>query len=495
MDRQRNIDFFDNILNSVTHGRQGQFDGIEIVGKREILDNLLGVVPLKLYSTPPKNTYKDWVVICSSPFQVWVPKNYCKEVMNEMGKMNNVVAIESKNETTTNKSSSTFSSYDFTDMLLKLNITNVCVKSYGEKSQIVWGVAIMRKCREADPECAITFDIAANIRPEQVHWKRQTNMVPELREGDGGFITLARWDGTPESERELGKGARIYHNPLLVHSQMWWFNGVHNNLPLYGGVEVEKIKGSVQGSEHHHQYLRKLNVYNTLFHQWHQTSKTGMESWQFNSVGCAKPRLANLEEFHRDGLSMMQPQLRIEVRMELPNNSIIRPSDLLGNKWINNLSFVWEELLFAWENLSVIHIPTSFIIKSAEIATAYARNMTAVPRFAWAFCGRASIKLDATRSYFAMLIFNCYGLSSQCLGSFSLMTFKMQPTIGIAPYDGWLGRFSITTPQVQGISSSNFFEPPPSSPCSGIHLLPSRGTTAYLSCRMLDIHSNPSKPM
>eukprot|EP00984_Skeletonema_dohrnii_P037486 scaffold39601_cov250-Skeletonema_dohrnii-CCMP3373.AAC.1 len=45
---------------------------------------------------------------------------------------------------------------------------------------------------------------------------------------------------------------------------------------------------------------------------------------------------------------------------------------------------------------------------------AYARSTSAVPRFAWAFCGRVSvIKLDQVRRMFAMIIFNCCGNSNE----------------------------------------------------------------------------------
>eukprot|EP00984_Skeletonema_dohrnii_P031212 scaffold23428_cov77-Skeletonema_dohrnii-CCMP3373.AAC.1 len=69
----------------------------------------------------------------------------------------------------------------------ELKIKRVAVKTYGEKASIEWGVAIMRMARIADPECKITFDVAAAIRPEQAHWMRQDHMVPAT---EAGFVTL-----------------------------------------------------------------------------------------------------------------------------------------------------------------------------------------------------------------------------------------------------------------------------------------------------------------
>mmetsp|Transcript_15486 Transcript_15486/g.31374 ORF Transcript_15486/g.31374 Transcript_15486/m.31374 type:complete len:752 (+) Transcript_15486:1-2256(+) len=413
--KQRRASFFDHILNNDEHGRAGQFDGIEIVGSKDILPSLLGVSSLRLWRTPPKNKFreghrgKSWVVVCNTPFQVWVPPTFRDAVISHLATKIGVVAVPSTNESGVFREQWTFGSFDFLAMIEELKIERVAVKTYGEKASIEWGVAIMRMARIADPDCKISFDVAAAIRPEQAHWMRQEHMVPAT---EAGFVTLARWVGSAgdsEFQEEYGTGARLYNEPLFVIPQMWYYAGVQDYLPIYGGIQVERIKPN---EGHNNQFIQKVNVYNNTHHQLNQVTTMGMESHQFNSVSTARNRLGNFEQ-HLHHLETMKPKLRIEVRMELPSQLIITTDDLSGNEWITSLSFVWDALLSTWNNLSLVHIPVPFIIRSAKIAMAYARSTSAVPRFAWAFCGRSATKLDKVRRMLATIIFNCCGLSNE----------------------------------------------------------------------------------
>jgi len=344
---QRRSDFLQHIINNDTDGRGGQFDGVQIVGSSSILPPVIGRL-VKMYNKLPKKSYKDWVLIASSPFQVWANSDHRDQIIAHLAKKIGVVAVPSEVKALLFKMPFVVSSHDFLEMIDTLKIDQVAVKSYGEKASIAWGVELMKTCRSADPDCEIEFDVAANIPADRVHWMRQDHMVPEA---GGPFLTLARWTGdTAEFHREFGNGSRIYHEPLFVIPQMWWFAGVTNNLPAHGGIEVE-MRGQRNST---HTSLLKFNIYNNALHQVKQMTTTGFETWEFNSVNAAKTRLhALLQHLHH--FSTMHPQLRIEARFRLDPK--ITANDL--EEWQDSLYFVWDALLAAWGSLSLVNIPTS----------------------------------------------------------------------------------------------------------------------------------------
>jgi len=186
-------------------------------------------------------------------------------------------------------------------------------------------------------------------------------------------------------------------------------------------------------------------------------------------VSIARNRLDELDNF-LPTFQTMHPRFRIEVRCKLPPNSTISPDDL--DDWPTALSFVWDAILAVWGRLSLINIPTSYLVMCARICSTYARSTSAVPSHSRAFCGDNNATMDDTKKILAALIFNSYGVSSRMSNLSFTVNFQNVLDKKTSPYE-WLA-VEILSHHAAGSRQKldEILRSPPKSPMQRPHSLP-----------------------
>ena len=394
---QKRSDFVKYIVDDeLKVGARADFDHFKIIGNPSILPHLIGPRP-SMSTTPPKHMHSDWILIASNPFQIWVPPEYLDVIATFMAEHRGIKFIISERSQFVFSVPIYMADDDFLDMIKQCKITQVCAISYGEKASVNWGRKIMQLCRTSDPSCKITFDFAASLPPEIMHWGRDEHCVPSMP-NDDGFVTLARVTDREKMDVEFGKSSRVYNNPMFILAQTEFNMGngttIPDFIPCYGGINLELR--STRNAVNKHPNCLEVSMYNSIHHQRRQATFLDLEI-NGATVQAYKNRLQKLSGDKFLGLLPgCKFKWRIEVTCELPSDA-----DL--NKWQQSLGFVWDVVLASWQSISIINIPISFIVKSIERVTSFATS-SAVPVHLRAFRGQDSTKVSNLGKDLAALV-------------------------------------------------------------------------------------------
>ena len=290
------------------------FDAIVVEGNLDIIHAMIYDVSVTIgcYGAIPTGKPSYSLLLCTEPYQIWLIPDNQQHATDTKAAIINWLSNKRSVQFPPHSSANFLFTLpqklcgpEFCSMLFDAGIERIYAHGFAYKATPLWGVKLMTRIRQHDPESLISFYMGAVYSPTTLH-----NELGTEAEYDGEpQIVLAMID--KEDFIEAGFHGRPQHFPVFSTVQAEVNN--FSTIPSFGSVSAGKI-GKLGGLP---MQIESLKAYGT----YHHTFKQHMRDFHsFTTTRTVKKRIDKLRSIIDDLETHSNPGLRIECRFILPPN-------------------------------------------------------------------------------------------------------------------------------------------------------------------------------
>lgn len=172
--------------------------------------------------------FQDLLCVAVTPFYIYVKKEFKSSIIAALSRHRGHPSIESSTNVqwTLLQKPMTLEQSEFVHILRVVGVTSVVVRQFGMRAKnMKFGQHVMIKCRTADRDCYICYDLAWTITAHLLHYGNGTRHMPKLELDDSltpldKYVVLCHIQNTQSLRLAFGESVRIEHLPKDIAVQL-----------------------------------------------------------------------------------------------------------------------------------------------------------------------------------------------------------------------------------------------------------------------------------